>query len=54
MVRQGYSAHFKFEATKDRLERVLKKLHPMQNVGNLLLFLTQCAESENVLQYGEN
>jgi len=31
---QGYSAYFKLQAKKDRLEYVLKKLNPVQNVFN--------------------
>jgi hypothetical protein len=41
MVGRGYFAYFKFEVMKDGVEHVLKKLHPEQNVGHLLPFLTQ-------------
>jgi len=40
---------FKFEAKKHGLEHVFKKLHPVQNVGNLLPFLPQFTESEKIL-----
>jgi len=51
---RGYSAHFKLQAKKDRLEHVLKKLHPVKNVFNLLPFLPQFIESEKCLLYSYN
>ena len=53
-VRRGYIAHFKFEAMKDGMERVLKKVHPVQNVGRLLPFLPQLTESKQILLYSQN
>lgn len=43
---RSISAHFKFEATIDGLEHIFKKLYPLQNVRNLLPFLTQVTESK--------
>jgi len=40
---------FKFEAKKDGLEHASEKLYPVQNVGNLLPFLPQFTEDENIL-----
>jgi hypothetical protein len=51
---QGYLAHFKFEAMKDGMEHVLKKVHPVHNVGNLLPFLPQLTESKQILLYSQN
>jgi hypothetical protein len=53
-VGQGYSAHFKFEAMKDGMEHVLKKLHPVQNAGNFLPFLPQLTQSKQILLYSQN
>jgi hypothetical protein len=47
----GYSAHFTSEAKKDKLEHVLRKSNPVQYVRNLLPFLFQIEESENVLLF---
>jgi len=51
---RGYSAHFKLQAKKDRLEYVLKKLNPVQNVFNLLSFLPPFIESEKCLLHNNN
>jgi hypothetical protein len=53
-VGRVYSAHFKYEASKGGLEHILKKLHRVQNVGNLLPFLPQSTESEKFLLYSHN
>jgi len=51
---RGHSANFKLRAKKDGLEDVLKKLHPVQNVFNLLPFLPPFIESEKCLLYSHN
>jgi hypothetical protein len=44
-------AHFKFEGIKDGMQHVLKKVHPVQNVGYLLPFLPQLTKSKQILLY---
>ena len=48
-VGRGYAVHFKFEAMKDCMEHVFKKLHPVQNVGHLLPFLPRLTKSKQIL-----
>ena len=50
---RGYSAHFKVQAKKDRLEYELKKLNPVQNVFNLS-FLPPLIESDKCLLNSNN
>jgi hypothetical protein len=50
----SYSAHFMYEAKKVKLEHVMKILNPVQYVRNLLPFLFQIEESENILLFQNN
>ena len=54
MVGRGYFAHFKLQTMKGGVKHVLKRLHPLQNVGNLLQFPPQLTESRHILLYSQN
>ena len=49
-----YSSHFTHEAKKEKLEHVLKKINPAQFVRNLLPFVFQIEEIQNVLLFRHN
>ena len=50
----GLFLSFQIRGNEKGMEHVLKKLHPLQNVGNLFPFLPQLTENEQILQYSRN